>query len=55
MADRAPPFLSDALVISGGQLYVGQAERLAGLALSQVVPAMFQVREFAAAGGLMIE
>jgi putative ABC transport system substrate-binding protein len=41
------------LVITGGQLYVGQAERLAALSLSHAVPAIFQVREFAAAGGLM--
>jgi putative tryptophan/tyrosine transport system substrate-binding protein len=41
------------LVITGGQLYVAQAERLAALALSHAVPAIFQVREFAAAGGLM--
>jgi len=40
-------------VITGGQLYVGQAERLAALSLSHAVPAIFQVREFAAAGGLM--
>ena len=41
------------LVITGGQLYVAQAERLAALALSHAMPAVFQVREFAAAGGLM--
>lgn len=41
------------LVITGGQLYVSQAERLATLALSHAVPAVSQVHEFAAAGGLM--
>jgi putative ABC transport system substrate-binding protein len=41
------------LVITGGQLYVFQAERLAALTLSHAVSAIFQVREFAAAGGLM--
>jgi putative tryptophan/tyrosine transport system substrate-binding protein len=41
------------LVITGGTLFVGQVEKLAALALRHAVPAIFQVPEFAVAGGLM--
>jgi ABC-type uncharacterized transport system substrate-binding protein len=43
-----------ALVISGGDpLFVSHAAQLGALALRHSVPAIFQFREFAAAGGLM--
>jgi putative ABC transport system substrate-binding protein len=41
------------LVIAGDGLFVSRSEQLAGLALRQAMPAIFQFREFAAAGGLM--
>jgi putative tryptophan/tyrosine transport system substrate-binding protein len=41
------------LVISSDAFFVGRSEKLAALALRHVVPAIFQYREFAAAGGLM--
>src|SRR5262249_3723771 len=44
---------SGGLVIAGDGLFVGQSKQLAALALRHAVPAIFQFREFAAAGGLM--
>jgi putative ABC transport system substrate-binding protein len=41
------------LVISNAGLFIDRSERLAALALRHAVPAIFQYREFAAAGGLM--
>jgi putative ABC transport system substrate-binding protein len=41
------------LVISTEPLFTGQTERLAALTLRHAVPAIFQYREFASAGGLM--
>jgi putative ABC transport system substrate-binding protein len=41
------------LVIAGDGLFVSRSKQLAGLALRHAVPAIFQFREFAAAGGLM--
>ena len=41
------------LVITGDGLFVSRSAQLAGLALRHAVPAIFQFREFAAAGGLM--
>jgi putative ABC transport system substrate-binding protein len=42
-----------ALVISTDAVFDGESERLAALALRHAVPAIYQTREFAAAGGLM--
>jgi putative ABC transport system substrate-binding protein len=42
-----------ALVIGGEALFTGRSEQLAGLALRHSIPAIYQFREFAAAGGLM--
>ena len=41
------------LVIGGETLFTGQSEQLAALALRHAMPAIYQFREFAAAGGLM--
>jgi putative ABC transport system substrate-binding protein len=41
------------LVIAGDGLFVSRSEQLAALALRHAVPAIFQFREFTAAGGLM--
>jgi putative tryptophan/tyrosine transport system substrate-binding protein len=41
------------LVIAGDGLFVSRSEQLATLALRHAMPAIFQFREFAAAGGLM--
>jgi putative ABC transport system substrate-binding protein len=41
------------LVIGGEALFTGGSEQLAGLALRHAVPAIYQFREFAVAGGLM--
>jgi len=43
----------DGLVISGSSFFTSRSERLAALALRQALPAIYQYREFAAAGGLM--
>jgi putative ABC transport system substrate-binding protein len=43
----------DGLLINTDPLFLTRTELLAGLALSHAVPAIFQYREFAAAGGLM--
>jgi len=42
-----------ALVISADQLFNTRSEQLAGLTIRHAVPAIFQYREFVAAGGLM--
>ena len=44
---------AQALIISPGAFFVGRAEELAALTLSHAVPAIFQFRPFAAAGGLL--
>jgi ABC-type uncharacterized transport system substrate-binding protein len=41
------------LVIGGGPFFTARSERLAALALHHAVPAIFQFREFAVAGGLL--
>jgi putative tryptophan/tyrosine transport system substrate-binding protein len=41
------------LVIGGDQLFTTQTERLAALALRHAMPAIYQWREFAVAGGLL--
>jgi putative ABC transport system substrate-binding protein len=41
------------LVISNAGLFIDRSEQLAAMALRHAVPAIFQYREFAAAGGLM--
>jgi len=43
----------DALLISGSNIFNGQSERLGALSLRSAIPAMFQTREFVAAGGLV--
>jgi putative tryptophan/tyrosine transport system substrate-binding protein len=43
---------TDALLISGSNIFNGQSERLGALSLRFRIPAMFQTREFVAAGGL---
>jgi putative ABC transport system substrate-binding protein len=42
-----------ALVIGADALFNSRSEQLAALALRHAVPAVYQYREFAAAGGLM--
>jgi putative ABC transport system substrate-binding protein len=42
-----------ALVIGGDQLFNSRSEQLAALAIRHALPAIYQYREFAAAGGLM--
>jgi putative tryptophan/tyrosine transport system substrate-binding protein len=44
---------ADGLLINTDPLFLTRTELLAGLALRHAVPAIFQYREFAAAGGLM--
>jgi putative tryptophan/tyrosine transport system substrate-binding protein len=44
---------ASALVIGDDTLFTGHTEQLAALALRHGIPAIFQFREFAAAGGLM--
>jgi putative ABC transport system substrate-binding protein len=41
------------LVVSGGPFFISQGKRLAALTVRHAVPAVFQYREFAAAGGLL--
>ena len=41
------------LVIGGGPFFTSRSEQLAALALHHAVPAIFQFREFAVAGGLL--
>ena len=42
-----------ALVIGADTFFISRSKQLAALALGHAVPAIFQYREFAAAGGLM--
>jgi ABC-type uncharacterized transport system substrate-binding protein len=42
-----------ALVIGADTFFISRSKKLAALALGHAVPAIFQYREFAAAGGLM--
>jgi putative ABC transport system substrate-binding protein len=44
---------AEGLVISPDSFFVQQSQRLATLAVMHAIPAMFQYREFAAAGGLL--
>jgi putative tryptophan/tyrosine transport system substrate-binding protein len=44
---------ADALVIGGDTFFSSQGNQLAGLALSHAIPAIYEWREFAAAGGLI--
>jgi len=44
---------ADGLVIVGDPLFTGRSRQLAALTIRHAVPAIFQEREFAAAGGLM--
>jgi len=44
---------ASALAIGNDAFFTARSEQLAGLALRHAVPAVFQFREFAAAGGLM--
>ncbi len=44
---------AEGIVISPDPFFIQQSERLAALALGRAIPAMFQYREFAAAGGLI--
>jgi putative tryptophan/tyrosine transport system substrate-binding protein len=44
---------AEGIVISPDAFFIQQSARLAALALGQAIPAMFQYREFAAAGGLI--
>jgi putative ABC transport system substrate-binding protein len=44
---------AEGIVISPDPFFIQQSARLAALALEQAIPAMFQYREFAAAGGLI--
>ena len=41
------------LVVGGGPFFISQREQLAALTVRHAVPAVFQYREFAAAGGLL--
>jgi putative ABC transport system substrate-binding protein len=55
--DAAFPMMArqrtDALVVSADPFFINQRERLVALAAHHGVPAIYIVREFAAAGGLM--
>ncbi len=44
---------AEGIVISPDSFFIQQSARLAALALGQAIPAMFQYREFVAAGGLI--
>ena len=44
---------ADAFLISGDALFIGQRDRLVALAARHALPAIYEVREFVAAGGLM--
>jgi putative tryptophan/tyrosine transport system substrate-binding protein len=50
---RLPELRLAALVVGTGDLFSRQAERLAALVARQGVPAIYQYREYAAAGGLI--
>ena len=43
----------DAFLMSGDALFIGQRDRLVALAARHALPAMYELREFVAAGGLM--
>ena len=47
------PTPSRALIVGTGELFNSRPEQLASLAARQAVPAIYQAREFVAAGGLM--
>ena len=44
---------AEALIVGAGELFNSRPERLVSLAARQAVPAIYQAREFVAAGGLM--
>src|SRR4051812_12337993 len=50
---RLAELKAEALIISTDGLFISHGERLAALALQHAMPAIFQVRAFAEAGGLM--
>jgi putative ABC transport system substrate-binding protein len=50
---KLAPLRANGLVIGNGALFVAQSRQLAELALRHEVPAVFETREFVAAGGLM--
>jgi putative ABC transport system substrate-binding protein len=50
---RLTELRASGLVIGGGPFFASYRERLAALTVRHAVPAVFQYREFAAAGGLM--
>src|SRR5262249_32489546 len=43
---------ADGLVVGGGAFFIARTERIAGLALGHGMPAVYENREFVAAGGL---
>ena len=47
------PLQAGALVIGPDAFFMSRSEQLASLTLQQRIPAIFQTREFAAAGGLI--
>jgi putative tryptophan/tyrosine transport system substrate-binding protein len=47
------PLRAEALVIGSDNFFISRSEQLAALALRHAIPAIFQYRDFAAAGGLM--
>ena len=51
--DKLMQLRAGGLVIAGDALFTGHIEQLAALTLHHAVPAIYQRREFAAAGGLM--
>jgi putative ABC transport system substrate-binding protein len=48
-----PERISDGLVIGSDPFFNSQSEQIAALAIRHAVPAIYQYRKFAAAGGLM--
>ena len=51
--DKLMQLRAGGLVIAGDALFTGHADQLAALTLHHAIPAIYQRREFAAAGGLM--
>ena len=51
--DKLMQLRAGGLVIAGDELFNGNIEQLAAMTLHHAVPAIYQPREFAAAGGLM--
>jgi putative tryptophan/tyrosine transport system substrate-binding protein len=51
--DKLMQLRAGGLVIAGDALFTGHSDQLAALTLHHAVPAIYQRREFAAAGGLM--